>query len=249
MESCSKPPKMWFKHYEHRVTDRGRKGKVKNADFQDRSSSNSSSSRHLHFTELLETFHGRWSRATLWETLYGGHGGLGHVPIWLGSGTFHGSKFPWCCYTVGVRSFIHPSFFLPVNHLRGGKKKKDSEFCLLSLWLFSLGSPGSAHPLHPTPFTGSHTYEISIQWETDSTSSPALCHQDSMTVVGAAWTLVLGLRLRFYLFLAARPLGSHWLSLSFGFFICKMGIIIATLGAIMKIKWKILEKAFSMAGA
>lgn len=153
MESCSKPPKMWFKHYEHRVTDRGRKGKVKNADFQDRSSSNSSSSRHLHFTELLETFHGRWSRATLWETLYGGHGGLGHVPIWLGSGTFHGSKFPWCCYTVGVRSFIHPSFFLPVNHLRGGKKKKRqwilSSFTLVILAGVSrLCPPSSPHPIH-----------------------------------------------------------------------------------------------------
>lgn len=45
-----------------------------------------------------------------------------------------------------------PVFFLPVNHLRAGRGE-DSEFCLLSLWLCSLGDPrlyppSSPHPIH-----------------------------------------------------------------------------------------------------
>lgn len=71
----------------------------------------------------------------------------------IGIWDFPRFKIPLMLLHCGCQRF-HPSqfFFLPVNHLRAGRGE-DSEFCLLSLWLCSLGDPrlyppSSPHPIH-----------------------------------------------------------------------------------------------------
>jgi hypothetical protein len=161
VESCSESLKYGLKFLMREI------GKVNTCRFpglspQRFSSGNCAGAQEPTFHRAPAYFYGRWHRITLWETLQRLMKGLGYVPIWLWFGTFHSSKFPQCCCRVWALEVLS---IIVSSTNESLKENKDSEFCLLSLQLCSLGNSSLCPPsCIPCILTDIH-YSLNQHWQ------------------------------------------------------------------------------------